>query len=214
MRKGLLIIVASLLVCFLPISFAMPSTQVSGSFYGRLLIGFAFKNHTDVSFTGLNSEAAFKTGYDIAAGIDYNYRPFIYEVELAYFRNKLDSLMQNGSAVNDPSGSSKVTAGFFNVYYPFKLNAPFSPYLGLGIGDAHVREKDVDAASQYVAEHSAFAYQAIAGIGIPVNKWLTIMADYRYMATAKIRYERRTTNEATHRVYRNNSINLGIVYKF
>jgi outer membrane protein OmpA-like peptidoglycan-associated protein len=132
------------------------------------------------------------------------------EVELGYRRNDLNSL--SGTVAG--SGDASSWRSLINVYYDFKTETPFTPYLGAGIGAARVSlEANPFGASRLHDSDSAFAYQGIAGVGYRLNDRTEVFADYRYFATTSLDF---TTAAGTSvdADYGNHTLMVGLRFGF
>lgn len=94
------------------------------------------------------------------------------ELEVSYRNNDID-----GAAGGDVDS----VAGMANAYYDLENDTRFTPYIGAGIGIAHV---DFDTAGG--DESTEFAYQGIAGVNYAIDARWHVGAEYRYFATTEV----------------------------
>ncbi len=89
------------------------------------------------------------------------------------FRTEAEVARRN----NDISGTSsdvEATTFMINVLYDFNRGGRFQPYIGVGAGYAKVELGDDD--------DSNWAWQATAGVGVPVNERLVFDLGYRFLS--------------------------------
>ena len=136
----------------------------------------------------------YKTGFDVDAIAGYDLGMFRVEGELGYKRAKTDSLHLNPTFVTayenatgvtladtdfDLNGHVSVLSGMVNGLVDFDAGG-FGIYGGAGIGRAHVKLMgDSD---------NAWAYQAIAGVHVPISSAVDLGLKYRYFRTGKLNF--------------------------
>ena len=108
------------------------------------------------------------------------------ELEGAQRRNDLEIIEFDdargivNTGLNDAVDSASLMA---NAIYEFDLGIVLRPYLGIGIG---IAELDYELSDNYTDElilsdsDTAFAYQAIVGVGVPIGRRMHLSVDYRY----------------------------------
>jgi OmpA-OmpF porin, OOP family len=160
----------------------------------------------DQSITGastgntLNLTTDADLGFGLLAYGGYSFGMFRIEGELGYRRNNLDTLRvgndggipatqgqaaQTGTTQN-ASGRVESISTMFNGIYDIPWNfAGISPYIGAGIGVAHIDQKGTASPNvRYVNdEQYRFAYQGIAGLSWNFSPRWSVSAEYRYFAT-------------------------------
>ncbi|MDQ3471007.1 MAG: porin family protein, partial [Pseudomonadota bacterium] len=175
--------------------------QDSGPYVG-IEGGLLFPKDTginaDVNFTDplLNDvifndviDVKYKRGFDVDVIAGYDLGAFRLEAELGYKRAKLDELeidqnfidaFGDGTVTQDDfdlSGNARVTSIMGNALADFGAGG-FRVYGGAGAGRARVKlvgDRD-----------SAWAYQLIAGVGVPLSPGVELGAKYRYFRTGKL----------------------------
>ncbi|WP_084462401.1 OmpA family protein [Oceanibaculum pacificum] len=160
---------------------AVPSValaQQSGPYVGFGL-GGNYLEDSDISGSGVNTDAEFEWGPMGAASLGYNFGGPRLELEFSYRVNDVDQL--GGGA---GSGEGRAAALMLNALYDFNMGG-FKPYLGVGIGGASVKYDGVGpiAGSAINDSDIVLAYQGIAGVGYALTPQLDLFADYRYFAT-------------------------------
>ena len=117
------------------------------------------------------------------------------EIEAAYRRNELEIIEfadARGTVNTGLSDTVDTASVMANALYEFDLVIPLRPYLGIGLGlmwlDYELSVFDTGAVILDDSE-SAFAYQAMAGVGVPLGRRWHVSADYRYVSHAKVDLE-------------------------
>lgn len=186
---------------------ATPALAQSGPYVG-LEGGILFPRDTDVdadvtytdpllgTVTFDNAiDLDYKKGYDVDAILGYDLGMFRVEGELGYKRAKLDEFQydqdfidayQDATGVDltgvdfDLGGHVSVLSGMVNGLVDFDVGGA-RIYGGGGFGRASVKllgDKD-----------SAWAYQLIAGVGVPISSGLEAGLKYRYFRTGSLHFE-------------------------
>ncbi|MEJ7777532.1 MAG: outer membrane beta-barrel protein [Sphingomicrobium sp.] len=139
-------------------------------------------------------EVDYKRGYDIDAIAGYDFGAFRVEAELGYKRAKVDELQLDQDFIDDfedatgeiitdtdfdLNGRARVTSIMGNALADFGAGG-FRVYGGAGFGRARIKllgDKD-----------SAWAYQLIAGVGVPISQNIEVGLKYRYFRTGKLNF--------------------------
>lgn len=149
------------------------------------------------------------------------------EVEGNYRNNQIGSSYRVGS----DSGREEKYGAMGNVLFDLDIGSPYLfPYIGGGVGYQRVNHTErvsnpagvrlstgsafaVDSLSPLRTEDNAFAYQAIAGLSIPIPPvvGLSLTAEYRYFALTGTRLA--TGGGRTKEDY-NHGLTLGLRYAF
>ena len=200
MRKHLLAAVAAAAI-------ATPAlAQTSGPYVG-IEGGVLFPRDTDVDAEVTYSDPVlgmvtypnaidldYKRGWDVDAIAGYDFGMFRLEGELGYKRAKLDELQydqdfiddyQDATGVDltgvdfDLGGKVSVLSGMVNGLVDMDVGGA-RVYAGGGAGRARVKLLgDTD---------NAWAYQLIAGVGVPISSNVEAGLKYRYFRTGKLNF--------------------------
>ena len=137
----------------------------------------------------------YKRGYDIDAIFGYDFGMFRLEGELAHKRAKIDEIQFDQDFIEeyeertgrdlsnvdfDVDGKVRVNSAMVNGLVDFGMGG-VAAYVGGGFGRSWVRllgDKD-----------SAWAYQAIAGVRMPVSTNVDVGLKYRFFRTGKLNFE-------------------------
>lgn len=172
-------------------------------------------NFTDPAFQDIVFEDVYEVDYkrgidlDLIAGYDLG--AFRLEAELGYKRAKIDDLRLDpafvaayqdatGNVITDTqfdvNGNARVTSIMGNALADFGAGG-FRLYGGAGVGRAKVKLLgDSD---------SAWAYQLIAGLGVPVAPNVEAGLKYRYFRTGRLDFNDNFTTTDADVLFRNDS---------
>ncbi len=135
-------------------------------------------------------------GYTGGAALGYRFnRNFRAEAEVAYRNNHVDSVKFFGIK-DHPKAHMDSISVMANGYYDFDLSTCFTPYVGVGIGYAHVKGHAAHPNMSDVTISSSddrFAAQAIVGVSKRIFKNTDLGLEYRYFI-AKTDYQTQSVN--------------------
>jgi opacity protein-like surface antigen len=146
---------------------------------------------SDPSLTGFSALPAkmfFDPGGTVGAAVGYDWGSFAAEAELSGRRGTFDrEVMPFGTIPLD--GHYDAVSLMANAYYRFHNETRFIPYVGAGAGVAFLSAK-VTPAGQPTLEISdtRAAFQAIAGVAIPLGERAELGVEYRYFTTDRPSY--------------------------
>ncbi len=164
--------------------------------YGSL--GVSHVTLQDATFTDStgSAEAEFDGGYGIMAALGYRFNNnFRAEGEISYRHNDVDNV--DGTQF---SGDAKSWAFMANGYYDFVTGGSIQPYLGAGFGVAHEKIKGDGTAFFADGTDTVLAYQAIAGVAVPVASDTSVGFEYRYFGTQDPEDDGVETEYGTHNI--------------
>jgi len=136
------------------------------------------------------------------------------ELEIAYRYNALSQLR---GPVNVTTGGSEQKYGpMVNVLYDFNVMPGVAPFVGLGAGYQRVEDSISAGATTLNGSRWAFAYQAILGVGFPIQSapGLALLAEYRFMGLTGNRELSGGGNALALKDNFNHSFLIGIRYNF
>lgn len=139
--------------------------------YVRGDLGGSFEGKVDADRNADLDSAVFGAagvGYDLGNGLRA-------EGETVFTKNDVD---------NASGGDAATIGGFANIIYDFKTPGRIKPFVGAGLGFAHVK---LDGAG-VDDEDTGFAYQAKAGVSYQINDRLTAEMAYRYMRVNDVKF--------------------------
>jgi len=168
--------IAGLLVCF-----ATPALSAQGP-YVSASVGVTMPNDSDVNDQGFDDELAYDAGFAIGAALGYNLGVGRLEGEIAYKSVDLDEYTAQGLGTFSVNGDSSLLSFMANGYYDIDASPVLKPFLMGGIGLAQFSIDSSDLAVD--DDDTVFAYQVGAGLGIVLNKQVTLDVSYRFMGTS------------------------------
>lgn len=197
-------VVAGLVTLMAPAAHA----QDAGWYVGAE-VGANFARDADTSYNGVTRDLEYDTGFGLLGQVGrylpYNFRV---EAELGWRRNDMDAW--NGASID---GDTNVLSLMGNLYYDIPTGTALTPYIGVGLGGAHVTMDSRRAGLSVDDDANVWAYQGIAGVDYRLNDRLSLKADYRYFATDDfdMKVSNGTTSDSE---YSSHNVMVGFTYRF
>jgi opacity protein-like surface antigen len=184
-----------------------------------------FQREADNSSSDLHITSKYNSGYNVAGVLGWNYgQNWRAEAEIGYRRNGLDKLAVDkatgtglaGGQTYAAHGHLGTTDVMGNLWYDFNMGDGWKPYVGGGIGWAHINANNVSANGIPLVDDTSnvFAYQLGAGIGYALTPRTTVSVDYRYFATKDPTFTDTATGTQFNSQYRTNNVGLSLRYRF
>lgn len=179
MKKYFLLSIISMLLCM-----TAHAQDYFQGFYVGALVGPNFEHYENQFMTHIKT----KTGFGASGLLGYRFCPCArVELELGYRYQPLKELRVRYRSRYDHGyirfrgGHKQSTLLLANFIYDFNNNTCWTPYLGIGLGYAHVEAKS--RYNYYSSKHTQneVASQAIAGVFYQINSSLALGLDYRVM---------------------------------
>lgn len=149
-------------------------SKANNGFYAGLGAGAAIpSNGTDFDATAL------KTGYNAGGEVGYRLENFRFEGAVDYTNHGVKQSTAD-IVIPDIKENLKVVTVMGNAYYDFKVNPTVVPFVGLGIGLAHLTDSVKISDISSSKSQNKFALQAIAGVGFNINKKLRANVTYKF----------------------------------
>lgn len=211
----------------------MIATMTSASLIFASSLAFATASNKPLYF-GIKGDIAYpsdsnvkgaatgKVKYGFSSGVDFqigwvpqslkdNTSDVRAELEVGYHAFGLDSVLANP----DPSGDMKVTTFMANLYYDFGTQNNWTPYIGVGVGNAHVKFGTNQGLGNTDSTDNTFAWQGMLGLTYatrdnPDARWLI---GYRYLSLNQPSFSTGTDNVKLSRVHEH-ALELGLQYSF
>ena len=169
-------------------------TSVSADSYEDTMKGLYFDLRAGGSFLsdadnegpatgGITIESEFNTGFVVEGAVGWEHESgFRGELALGYLQSDIDSLTVPPNSLSADGDVSTFTF-MVNGYYALNLDK-FRPYVGVGVGGAHV-SADISALGFQAVDDSdtVFAYQGIVGLEYRLSDSVSLGARYAYFAT-------------------------------
>ena len=224
--KRRLIILAALVTLVIPTLCSAtpprPGPYVSG------FVGVSVPQNADVTSSNFvtnrsfDDRVEFDPGINIGGTAGYDYGIIRMEGELSYKHGEIATItnQNTGQRYSNVDGSLGALAMMFNAFIDLHNSSPLTPYLGGGIGFAAMHLSDTfDTSAGFRTflyqqdDDTVFAYQAGAGLGIALNRSLTLDLGYRYFATSKARFGS-NLDIATELKFQSHNAAVGLRVKF
>lgn len=203
------------------LSGAMTAPCFASTIQGAYLNGnLGATQFPDLTFKDSNTSLSLSSKIGLAGGIAFGSQNENLRVELAanYWENRIKraALYPNlPPNLYTNTGTGSITLGMINGYYDFNPHAPFTPYLGLGVGAAHFRSDFLfDATDKAHASHTDIAYQGIVGANWDVAPCVKANLDYRYLLTGpqRINVNQPLSSHNLRSNYQNHRVSVGLTY--
>ena len=172
--------VTLLLACWIALwSTTAAATGGTGP-YVELNAGVSIPSDADIAVSRFDfGRASFGTGWNVGGALGYGLNDLLRgEFDLSYRMADVETIEVAGSGVQPGAGHVGVLAGMANGYVDIKFNDYLTPYVGVGIGFAHV---DVSALRESTF---VFAWNVLGGLWYRLSDRVVLDAGYRYLSTA------------------------------
>jgi OOP family OmpA-OmpF porin len=184
--------------------------QASKGFYVSGGAGLTVPMDNEVESAGLPThKLSFDPGWLVDGSVGYAYGNGLRtELEVGYRQANADSISNPlSNAALGATGDYGVLNTMVNVIYDMNINSALTPYVGVGVGYAHVWANDLGIANSATTLLSAsdksagaFAYQAIAGFSYDLCPQWAATVDYRYLATTRLDFGNMKSEYSSHNV--------------
>lgn len=192
-----------------------------GSWYAGASGDVTFpQNSTVTGTTNGNVKYGFSSGGNVALGyqpraLSSSLGDVRLEVEGGYHALGLKDVTAGGVTNTNPSGDFKVATLMGNAYYDFHTNSQFTPYIGAGIGEAHVSFNKNNGFGMTSSSDDELGYQLMTGVSytpksMPQTDW---SIGYRYLGTTSPKFNTTTGNVKFDSIQASN-VELGFKYHF
>ena len=172
---------------------AAPPVTKSNPWYVGLRTGGSFPMNSNQN----SMSTSHFPGYIGLAEAGYEFGTwYAVEVEGGYLRSTVKDIQSAGLTTTWKEQSTSAWLGMLNGYFKYKNTSRFVPYVGLGIGAEALNvnwrfgTQPMNVGGQTLAGYykvkgikGLFAYQAIIGSAINLDKHWSISFDYRFLGT-------------------------------
>ena len=173
------------------------------------------EKHDFLTSAGAKVTTEMKDGYVVVGAVGRKSGNVRMELEGSFRKSDVENHVTTGAPLAGSRGKAKVMAGMANAYFDIPTTSSVQPYIGGGVGVANVDYSDYATTSTGVVmddDNSAFAYQGMAGVAMPLNGRLSLNAEYRYFATADVEVQNGTRKSDTE--YKTHNFVVGARYAF
>ena len=194
----------------------------SPAWYMGVLGGVNVMESTESIYNGPLGEQSdifdFKTGFGGGALAGYDFGSLRLQGDVIYRRNKVGAETYAGDPNHGVDASVASVAPMLSVLYDIETGTGFTPYVGAGLGAAHVKLNYIDGNGIYSAHGSTWsvAYQGVAGVNYDLTPKLLIGVEYRYFATPDADFDRAYSDGYDQKDFETTSHSLfvGLTYSF
>ena len=103
------------------------------------------------------------------------------EVEGGYRYNRLDTILPAGGVTSSIDGHLRNTTVMANAIHDIVSPEGVVLSLGAGVGAVHTRLDSPALASDFDGDDVSLAFQGLVGLSVPVNDWLDMSLNYRFL---------------------------------
>lgn len=193
---------------------ALAATPVDG-WYAAVFGGYTYlpDNISAYTTTGLLlNGTSYRNGYNAGGRFGYKSNPLRYEGEYTYLHADIKHFNLNNHAQLNTSGYSSASYFMANIYYDFPEMIPcFTPFLGVGLGYAHLVAKLQSTSTRYgyttfKANNNVFGYQGTVGFAYNFAENYSADLAYRFTATEQAKQ--------FGKVFQTHIASFGVTYRF
>ncbi len=135
-----------------------------------------------------NEKWSDRSGYTVGGALGYNFIGMGLPVraEAEYLYHNQFKFNANNATTGAFTNKVDIHTAFANVYYDFKTDTAFTPYVGAGLGVAWINQKVSSTFSQWTASNDGdydatnFAWNVGAGVGYSLTDNVILDLGYRY----------------------------------
>lgn len=138
----------------------------------------------------LHSDTGWAAFASLGYGYDNNWR---FEVEGGYRHNELSELTPSGGLPAAIDGDLTQVTLMANGIYDFKAGNGVMLSLGGGVGADYAKISSSGLSPAFDGDDVSLAFQAIAGLSVPVSSWLDLTMNYRFLFVPKLELEDKET---------------------
>ncbi|MEM7124371.1 MAG: outer membrane beta-barrel protein [Pseudomonadota bacterium] len=202
------------------LALAATPSQAQGPWYASVTGNAVWVSDSDWNSSGgPNGTFEYDTGWGIDGALGYSLSGSMQGVrvegEVGYRSNDIDKVnVNNFGLVPGGTGDIDVWTGLINGYYDIDLGSNIMPYVGAGLGIAHVDGQVIvpGPGGRISDSETVFAYQFSAGLGYAVSPSTTLFAGYRYLATDDIDFSGGGTTVSSE--YHSHNAQAGVRFSF
>lgn len=201
MKRNILLLVTIMLL--IP-TLSWSTTEKTGPYFSGF-VGVTMPKDTTASGTAFDTAGAFSfadqvefdPGINIGGTAGYDFGYVRLEGEMSYKYSEMKSITaSDGFRFGNVDGNIGAFAIMGNAFFDLHNTSTITPYIGGGIGFASLHLSDTYGTETTSAgtsrpllygedDDTVFAYQAGAGVGIALNRRLTLDIGYRYFGTSR-----------------------------
>jgi opacity protein-like surface antigen len=159
--------------------------------YVQLDAGLAMVGNSDVSLFGVSGDVEFDPGFAVGGAVGYRIEEWMRaELNLSYREADVDKVQALGPTLSG-AGDAGAFSALANLYFDFKPRSPVTPYMGVGIGIAHIDVDSNDSANVLIVndDSTELAWNVMAGAAWSVTDNVDLTLGYRYLSTTNAKLD-------------------------
>jgi opacity protein-like surface antigen len=170
-----------LLGCLLALGSARAQTFDSGPYLGASA-GLILFQDIDADVGPIETSAEFAPGYDVALQLGYRFSVLRAELEVEYGVATLDDVEAGGISV-DPDLDFSMLRGTAGLYLDLTLLPLFTPYVGGGVGAAHIDGDTtvVNGVTIEIEDDTHLTAHGEVGLALDFLPYVSIVPAYRFI---------------------------------
>ena len=130
------------------------------------------------------------TGWAALASLGYSYANNVrFEFEGGYRHNQFNALTPSGGASSPADGELGQFTLMANGIYDFSAGSGIILSFGGGVGANYARLNSLSLAPAFDGSDIGLAFQAFAGLSVPVARWLDMTMNYRFLYVPSLNLE-------------------------
>jgi len=150
--------------------------------YLGIAAGTSFFHDSDLKDPGFPTETVnFDPGYGLNLTAGYDFNGARLEGEFCYRKADVDTISGPGGTFAVFGGDMAVTGFMVNGILDIKTGSKVTPYIGGGLGILNAELND----NGFSSDDSAVGYQLLAGVGIRLDRNITLDISYRLQGAAE-----------------------------
>jgi opacity protein-like surface antigen len=130
----------------------------------------------------VDANIEFAPGYDVALQLGYRFSVVRAELEAEYARAELDSVDVGGISV-DPDLDLSILRGTASLYLDFTLLPLFTPYVGGGVGAAHIDGETsvINGITVEIEDDTHLTAHGEVGLALDFLPFVSMVPAYRFI---------------------------------
>lgn len=160
---------------------ARAQTFEGGPYLG-VSAGLILFQDIDADIGPIDANIEFAPGYDLALQLGYRFSVVRAELEVEYAKAELDSVEAGGNSV-DPDLDLSILRGTAGLYLDFTLLPLFTPYVGGGVGAAHIDGETsvVNGVTVEIEDDTHLTAHGEVGLALDFLPFVSIVPAYRFI---------------------------------
>jgi opacity protein-like surface antigen len=197
--------------------------QVAGEAAGWYATGTGAYQHRQLSGESDVTWTTFDRGFDVGAGLGYQFLNGVgVDGEVRYARNATNVVAAEATGPAEGLGRIPLRLAMVNLRYAIPTGHALVPYVGLGIGGYRSYLQGVSNAIAAApglqvdgpSDGLTFAFQARAGVEVPVHPNAGLLVGYRYFRGGDLLFRGTTFGDLTPTGAKTHGLEAGMRFRF